>query len=375
MPHPAVLTLRRCLSAAGALAARPVAWLRAAAARLAALTGQLPGGARLWVGLASFGFVLAALAGNLRALLQLSLDSQGWWWLVLAVGVSLLSLVANGLAWGVGLRWLGLRPRWSATVLLFLASNLRKYLPGGIWHLVARLRALQSSGQDGPAAGDPLPAPLATGQALVAVLLDPLLMAVAALALLPLGGWQAGLGPLGVLPLLALAPRWLAPLLDRLERRRAAQLQRRGLLEPGQIPSPQLRLPGYPLLPLLAELAFVLLRFAGFACCVQAFDVAFTIPWGSWLAGFALAWTAGLVVPGAPGGLGVFEAVLLLRLGVSVPEAPLLAVALSYRLVTSLADLVAASTARLDGGLLALAAAPAAPAPAAQTPAPADERA
>ncbi len=375
MPHRAVLTLRRCLSAAGGLAARPVAWLRAAAARLAALTGQLPGGARLWVGLASFGFVLAALAGNLRALLQLSLDSQGWWWLLLAVGVSLLSLVANGLAWGVGLRWLGLRPRWSATVLLFLASNLRKYLPGGIWHLVARLRALQSSGQDGPAAGDPLPAPLATGQALVAVLLDPLLMAVAALALLPLGGWQAGLGPLGVLPLLALAPRWLAPLLDRLERRRAAQLQRRGLLEPGQIPSPQLRLPGYPLLPLLAELAFVLLRFAGFACCVQAFDVAFTIPWGSWLAGFALAWTAGLVVPGAPGGLGVFEAVLLLRLGVSVPEAPLLAVALSYRLVTSLADLVAAGTARLDGGLLALAAAPAAPAPAAQTPAPADERA
>jgi len=374
VPHRAVLTLRRCLSAAGALAARPVAWLRAAAARFAALTGQLPGGARLWVGLASFGFVLAALAANLRALLQLSLDSQGWWWLLLAVGVSLLSLVVNGLAWGVGLRWLGLRPRWSATVLLFLASNLRKYLPGGIWHLVARLRALQSSGQDGPAAGDPLPAPLATGQALVAVLLDPLLMAVAALALLPVGGWQAGLGPLGVLPLLALAPRWLAPLLDRLERRRAAQLQRRGLLEPGQIPSPQLRLPGYPLLPLLAELAFVLLRFAGFACCVQAFDVAFTIPWGSWLAGFALAWTAGLVVPGAPGGLGVFEAVLLLRLGVSVPEAPLLAVALSYRLVTSLADLVAAGTARLDGGLLALAAAPAAPAPAAQTPAPADER-
>lgn len=246
MPHRAVLTLRRCLSAAGALAARPVAWLRAAAARLAALTGQLPGGARLWVGLASFGFVLAALAANLRALLQLSLDSQGWWWLLLAVGVSLLSLVANGLAWGVGLRWLGLRPRWRATVLLFLASNLRKYLPGGIWHLVARLRALQSSGQDGPAAGDPLPAPLATGQALVAVLLDPLLMAVAALALLPLGGWQAGLGPLGVLPLLALAPRWLAPLLDRLERRRAAQLQRRGLLEPGQIPSPSCGCPATP---------------------------------------------------------------------------------------------------------------------------------
>ena len=101
-------------------------------------------------------------------------------------------------------------------------------------------------------------------------------------------------------------------------------------------------------LPLLAELLFVLLRFGGFACCVQAFDLSFALGWGGWLAGFALAWTAGLVVPGAPGGLGVFEAVLLLRLAAAVPEAPLLAVAISYRLVTSLADLLAAGSARLD---------------------------
>ena len=43
-----------------------------------------------------------------------------------------------------------------------------------------------------------------------------------------------------------------------------------------------------------------------------------------------------------------FEAALLLRLGGLVPEAPLLAIALSYRLVTSLADLLGAATAELD---------------------------
>jgi uncharacterized membrane protein YbhN (UPF0104 family) len=111
-------------------------------------------------------------------------------------------------------------------------------------------------------------------------------------------------------------------------------------------------LPGFPWGPLLAELVFVLLRFAGFACCVQAFDLSFALGWGGWLAGFALAWTAGLVVPGAPGGLGVFEAVLLLRLAVAVPEAPLLAVAISYRLITAGADLLAAGTARYDRRLL-----------------------
>jgi len=304
---------------------------------------NLPGGARLWVSLASAGFLLAALAGNVQQLLQLSLDGQGWLWLVLGVGLSLLSLLVNGLAWGACLRWLGHRPRWVAVVALFLVSNLRKYLPGGVWHLLARVRALRAD-------NGPLQEALATPQALVAVLLDPLLMAVAALALVPFGGWQAGLGLLCPLALLLLLPHWLNPLMERLERQRARQLAGRGLLEleGAESAAGSLQLPGYPWPPLLAELGFVLLRFAGFACCVQAFDLSFALGWGGWLAGFALAWTAGLVVPGAPGGLGVFEAVLILRLAFAVPEAPLLAVAISYRLITALADLIAAGTAQLD---------------------------
>ena len=63
--------------------------------------------------------------------------------------------------------------------------------------------------------------------------------------------------------------------------------------------------------PLLAELGFVLVRFAGFACCVQAFDLSFALGWGGWLAGFAVAWTAGLAgalvgdLDGAPQATGL----------------------------------------------------------------------
>ena len=295
----------------------------------------LPGGLKLWISLLSFGFLLAALVGHGRQLLQLSLDGQGWLWLLLAVGVSLLSLVANGVGLGVVLCWLGLTPRWPELVRTYLATNLRKYLPGGIWHLASRVQLLR---------GDeaPLQAPAPAGLALVAVLLDPLVAAVAALALVAAGGWQHGLALLGVLPLALLWPRWLNPVLSRLERRKASELG----LEIGATAVPPIR--AYPWPPLLAQLGFVLLRFAGFACCVQAFDLSYSLGWGGWLAGFALAWTAGLVVPGAPGGLGVFEAVLLLRLGFAIPEAPLLAIAISYRLVVTLADLLAALTARLD---------------------------
>jgi len=304
----------------------------------------LPGGARLWVTMASGGFLLAALLGHGRQLLQLSLDAQGWCWLLLGVGLSLLSLVANAMAWGMCLRWLGQRPRWLPVIVLYLSSNLRKYLPGGVWHLLARLQALKAESEpESPVQEQPISTP----QALVAVLLDPLLAAVAAPALVWLGGWQAGLGLVCLLPLLLLIPRWLNPLMQRLEQQRARQLMERGLLEGATDALPN-ALPGYPWQPLLAELGFVLLRFSGFACCVQAFDLSFALGWGGWLAGFALAWTAGLVVPGAPGGLGVFEAVLLLRLAAVVPEAPLLAVVISYRLVSALADLIGALTARAD---------------------------
>ena len=358
--------------------------------RLGALVAALPGGTSLWVGLASAGFLLAALVANGRQLQQLSLDGQGWAWLLLGLGLALLSLVVNGLAWSLGLAWLGHRPRWLPAVLLFLRSNLRKYLPGGVWHLMQRLAVLRQ-GDPGPgiaAAESPVAAPLDLRQGLVAVLLDPVLMAVAALALVACGGWQGGLAALGLAPLLLLRPRWFRPLLLRLERRRQGQLQRQGFLAdeasagwaenaldagaadgPGArsaqgspahllgngVPASSLGLGAsgaslqrYPMVPLAGELAFVLVRFSGFACCVLAFDVAPLLPWNQWLGGFALAWTLGLVVPGAPGGLGVFEAALLLRLGGLVPEAPLLAIALSYRLVTSLADLLGAATAELD---------------------------
>jgi len=294
----------------------------------------IPGGLRLWISLLSFGFLLAALVSHGRQLLQLSLDGQGWLWLLLGVGFSLLSLLANGLGFAVVLRWLGLSPRWAELVRTYLDTNLRKYLPGGVWHLTSRVQALRS-------ADAPLATPANGALAVAAVLLDPLLAAAAALALVVAGGWQNGLALLAWLPLLLLWPRWLNPLLSPLEQRKASRL---GLGD--GVAAPQIR--SYPWPPLLAQLAFVLLRFAGFACCVQAFDLSYGLAWGGWLAGFALAWTAGLVVPGAPGGLGVFEAVLLLRLGFALPEAPLLAIAISYRLVVTLADLLAAFTARLD---------------------------
>ena len=297
---------------------------------------RFPGGVKLWITLLTLGFVVWALAGHAAGLRSLAITAQGWWWLVLALGLSWLSLVVNAGAWQVLVRWLGHGMGSTPLVPLYLSSNLLKYLPGGVWHFIQRVRVL------GPSIG--------TGPALVSVLMEPMLMVVAALLWVPFGGWQSGLALLTPLPALLLLPRWREPLLSRLERSRLRQLNRS---DPDLASLPPLEQLGsgrkdYPLLPLLAELVFITSRFSGFWCCIQVFGLTPVLPIGSWMAAFALAWATGLVVPAAPGGLGVFEAVLLLRLGSSVPEPALLAVALSYRLVVTLADLMAATGVKAD---------------------------
>ena len=285
---------------------------------------------KLWITLASLTLIGVALVQQSAQLRQQSLDSQGWWWLLLGLGLTWLSILINGLAWRVVLGWLGSVPEDLVVVPLFVRSNLLKYLPGGIWHLVERVRLLRPSMGGGPA--------------LAGVILDPLLIVAASGLMLMAGGWQNGLVLLAPIPALMLLPRWREPILQRLERSKAAQLQMAGD-QPLEIEGSGRS--GYPWSPLAAEITFVVCRFSGFFCCVQAFNLAQPAP-SQWLAAFGLAYAVGLVVPGAPGGLGVFEATLLVRLGGGVSEAPLLAVVLSYRLISTLADVLAVGSFRAD---------------------------
>ena len=222
---------------------------------------SLPGGLRLWITLLTLAFVGVALASHATGLRALTISRQGWWWLLLGLGLSWLSLVVNALAWKVLVVWLGHQPGRLALVPLYLRSNLLKYLPGGIWHFLDRFRALRPQ--------------LGGGKALVSVLMEPMVMAVAALLWVPFGGFQNGLALLCVLPSALLLPRWREPLLRRLETSKLRQLNR---VDPGSTTSIEDEELGsgrtsYPWWPLVSELLFVLCRFAGFWCCLQTFGL------------------------------------------------------------------------------------------------------
>ncbi|WP_320667280.1 lysylphosphatidylglycerol synthase domain-containing protein [Prochlorococcus sp. MIT 1307] len=288
-----------------------------------------PGGFRLWITITSLTFVGYSLFRNSENFNKIPLDTITFSWISFGIGVSLLSLIVNAIAWRLLLSWLDYDSNKIELIPLFLSSNLLKYLPGGIWHFVERLRALRSQ--------------MGSGQALASVLLEPLLMAAAALLWVPLGGFQSGLEGLCIIPALCFIKRFRDPLLRRLERLKANQLEQiySEIHFGSGINNISLQRSNYPFKALIAEILFVLFRFLGFWCCLNAFSLESAIPFMEWMAAFALAWTIGLVVPAAPGGVGVFEAALLIRVGTYVPEAPLLATLLCYRLTATIADLFA----------------------------------
>jgi uncharacterized membrane protein YbhN (UPF0104 family) len=62
--------------------------------------------------------------------------------------------------------------------------------------------------------------------------------------------------------------------------------------------------------------------------------------WPAVFGSYAVAWTIGFVIPGAPGGLGVREAVLLALLSGLLPEKSQLVSVLMFRVVTTLGDIL-----------------------------------
>ncbi|MGK7888736.1 MAG: UPF0104 family protein, partial [Leptolyngbyaceae cyanobacterium] len=67
------------------------------------------------------------------------------------------------------------------------------------------------------------------------------------------------------------------------------------------------------------------------------------------ISGFSLAWMLGLVVPGAPGGIGVFEATAIALLGPStgLSNGVVVGAVALYRLVSTLAEAIGAAVAWL----------------------------
>ncbi len=288
------------------------------------------GSFRFFITLLSLLFIGNLIFINSEMLGNIDLTRRVFYWLILSTFISISSLLMNALAWSFICDWLGVYRKGINLITLFLTTNILKYLPGGIWHFVERIRVInRNSGQD---------------KAITSVILEPFLMLSAALLFIPLGGFQSGFGLLCVFPIVFFSRNLRRPMLKGLKILIAKKLEVIASESKVKLWKNELSLRGkdYPYKALLMELVFLILRFGGFWCCLRAFYIDLSIPFFQWLAIFCFAWLIGLVVPAAPGGVGIFETCLFIRIGTLVPEPPLLASLLCYRLVVSFSDLIVA---------------------------------
>ena len=274
---------------------------------------------------------------------SIRIESLGWAYLSIALGVTLLAHICAGSVWSRLLQDLKQPVNGVGLVQAYLKTTIAKYLPGNVWHYYGRVTAATKAGATLEAAT-------------VSVLLEPLLMAAAAL-LVTLLCSQPIVARYG-LPVMAL--QWLSlvlvlasmhPLIINRLVGYVGKLKQKAT-KTAAAPHP-FQLDRYSLLPLLGEVGFLLLRSLGFLCTFLALSPIVPGQLPLLLSAFSLAWLLGLVVPGAPGGIGVFEATAIALLGETFSPGLILSVVALYRLISILAEASGAGLAWLDEQRLA----------------------
>jgi uncharacterized membrane protein YbhN (UPF0104 family) len=268
------------------------------------------------------------------------IDAPEWSILTIATGVTLLAHTWAGWVWTWVLKELNQPVSSAQFIQVYLKTNIAKYLPGNIWHYYGRILAAKNAN-------------ISAGASTLSVLLEPLLMAAAALIVFFLFGSNLvvskgnfGIFTLQIFGLIlilgAFHPWFLNPVILLFYKIKSKKS------ETESTANLSLSLERYPLRPLLGELVFIGLRSIGFILTLFALSSLNLNQIPLLLGAFSFAWLLGLVVPGAPGGLGVFEATAIALLQNRFPAALVISAIALYRLISILAETVGAALAWLD---------------------------
>ncbi|MEY9913281.1 hypothetical protein ABIA35_009548 [Catenulispora sp. MAP12-49] len=252
--------------------------------------------------------------------------------LLVALVPALASIAAMMLAWRGLLGSLGSPLRLRPAARIFFTSQLGKYLPGSVWPVVAQMQLGRAYR---------IPRARSAAAAALAMLVSLSSALLMAAATLPLGGGTDAAGyrwAFAVVPLLlaGLHPKVANPALRTLFR-----LTRRPAIEP---------LTARTIAETAARSAVGWLL-AGLHIWVLAIALGATPGRTLLLAigGYAFAWSVGFIIVFAPAGAGVRELILVAALQPVLDPGKATVVALASRLVTIVADLVAAAVTAREG--------------------------
>ena len=229
-------------------------------------------------------------------------------------------------AWKYIVRWFGKEFKSNNLVSFYVLTNILKYVPGGVWHFVERFNFIKK---------------ISNPQiALYSTLIEPYFMLSGSFLLASMGLIFSPFYIFLIVPLAFLNRKFIFLILKRLGALKGKVFEVLKLKNSKDQFEERINIISFfPTRALFLEIGFVLSKFIGFYICLNTFYASNTLNIIFLLVIFSLSWSLGLVVPAAPGGVGVFEACLLLFVGKSIPENIILISLFYFRVISTSADL------------------------------------
>jgi len=238
-----------------------------------------------------------------------------------------LSIFLNAYAWKYIVKWFGKEFKSNNLVSFYILTNILKYVPGGIWHFVERFNFIKKISNP--------------RIALYSTLIEPYFMLSGSFFLASLGLIFSPLYFFLIFPLLFLNKKFIYPILKLIGSLKGKVFEVLGLPNLNDQFAERINIISFfPTRALILEIGFVLSKFIGFYICLNTFYLSNTLNIIFLLVIFSLSWSLGLVIPTAPGGVGVFEACLLLFVGKSIPQNIILVSLVYFRVISTSADLL-----------------------------------
>ena len=238
-----------------------------------------------------------------------------------------LSIYLNAYAWKYIVKWFGIEFKSNNLVSFYVLTNILKYVPGGVWHFVERFNFIKK---------------ISNPQiALYSTLIEPYFMLSGSFLLASMGLIFSPLYFFLIFPLLFLNRKFIFLILKILGSLKGKVFEVLRLPNSkGQFEERINIVSFFPSRALFLEIGFVLSKFIGFYICLNTFYTNNNLNIIYLLAVFSLSWSIGLVVPTAPGGVGVFEAFLLFFVGRIIPQNLILVSLIYFRIISTSADLL-----------------------------------
>ena len=238
----------------------------------------------------------------------------------------LLSIFFNALAWKNIVIWFGKTKTKNNLISFYVITNILKYVPGGIWHFFERYNFLKN---------------ISNPQlAFYSTLIEPYFMLCASFFLASFGLIFSSFYLLLLIPLVFLNKKLVYLILRKLEILKSKTISALKIKNPKYQFEERIKINSFfPSRAFLIEILFILTKFIGFFICFYTVNLGNQYSIFSLLVIFCLSWAIGLIVPTAPGGVGVFEACFLFFASKDIPQNIILVSLIYFRLISTSADL------------------------------------